>query len=262
MLTWPTMSRSPSASVRRNVRGSTSGSGPRKWRCMRLQLVVGEVARAGRTAASSSSRWLRPFSSTITDQPAAVSMSATVAPAGPGADDHRVAVVIGHSARLTGWSPRRRSSPGLHVAGEADGRPAGAVAVAAVDRIAVERLARVGEQQVAERRRRPSTPGVALARPGRRSTKSAPSAASPVRYCSCQPTTGPLNSRSGRPASPRCACATPAPRRDRAPATIEPGLASVASANGPPAQMRGGSKRERAEQPVDVVGAAGFARPR
>ena len=67
---------------RRNVRGSTSGSGPSRWRCSDLSSSLAEWP-SGPNGASSSIRWFAPFSSTTTVQPCAVSRSATVEPDGP-----------------------------------------------------------------------------------------------------------------------------------------------------------------------------------
>src|SRR3954447_9407561 len=99
-------------------------------------------------------RWLRPFSRTITDHPASVSTSATVAPPGPEptitASQSRSA--IGSHRRLL---PLRHLDVGvatrLDVAGEIDRLPHEAVTVPAVDRIAVQRLARVRVEQRLER---------------------------------------------------------------------------------------------------------------
>src|SRR6478752_7695655 len=83
----------------------------------------------------------------ITDHPAAVSTSATVAPPGPvptiTASQSRSVTVCHLVVGPAAW---------LGVAGEADGCPSLAVPVAAVDRVAVDRLAGVLEHLVPERR--------------------------------------------------------------------------------------------------------------
>src|SRR4051794_6000027 len=152
MFTSPVNARSPSPAERRYVRGSVNGSGPRK--CRRLYLISSfDWWPDGSYGGSRSSRWLRPFSSTITDHPAAVSTSATVDPPGP---DPTITASQSRSAMRT--HPRLlplrhldvRVAARLDVAGEVDRLPCRAVAVAAVDGIAVERLARVRVEEVLE----------------------------------------------------------------------------------------------------------------
>ncbi len=82
LLTSPVRRRSPSLAERRYVRGSSSGSGPSRWRRVIASSSLAKWRR-GACGGARSSRWLRPFSSTMTDQPASVSTSATVAPPGP-----------------------------------------------------------------------------------------------------------------------------------------------------------------------------------
>src|SRR5262245_33313084 len=96
-------------------------------------------------------RWLRPFSSTITSQPAAVRTSATVEPPGPdptmtasqsrSAIDRRLAALLDLGVGV---------AAGLDVADEVDGLPSRAVAVAAVHGVAVHAFAGVDVQQVLE----------------------------------------------------------------------------------------------------------------
>src|SRR6266508_3481794 len=137
-----------SASRRRNVRGSSSGSGPRKWRRRNLisSLLISPV---GSNGGSRRTRWLRPFSSMITDQPAAVSTSAAVAPAGP--DPTMTA------SQSESGTPRDlfvRVTAGLHVTRELDRLPPGEVAVPPVLGRAVRALARVLVEELFELRLR------------------------------------------------------------------------------------------------------------
>src|SRR4051812_14981769 len=100
---------------------------------------------SGPYGGSSWSRWFRPFSSMITDHPAAVSTSATVAPAGP------VPTITASQSRSATVRHLVVGPPaGLDVTGEPDGGPSLAVPVAAVDRVPVQRLAGVLEHLVAE----------------------------------------------------------------------------------------------------------------
>src|SRR4051794_14137445 len=143
LFTSPANRWSPSPSSRRYVRGSRNGSGPRKWREKNL-ISSFDTWPSGANGASSERRWFRPFSSMMTDHPAAVSTSAAVAPAGP-----VPTITASHSGTgdlLVGVPPR------LDVAGEADGTPHRAAGVAPVLRCAVEALARVLVEQVAEGR--------------------------------------------------------------------------------------------------------------
>ena len=82
LFTSPVRSRSPSSAMRRYVRGSSSGSGPSRCRSCAATSSLAKWRR-GAYGAVRSMRWLRPFSSITTDQPAAVSTSATVDPPGP-----------------------------------------------------------------------------------------------------------------------------------------------------------------------------------
>src|ERR1700737_3645515 len=104
LLTSPVNRRSPSAVERRYVRGSSNGSGPRKWRRWNL---ISSLERCPRLAkgGSSAGRGLRPFSRMATDLTAAGRTSAAVEPPGPepitttsksGTDD----LVVGPAARL------------------------------------------------------------------------------------------------------------------------------------------------------------------
>src|SRR6266536_431644 len=144
LFTSPVKIRSPSSGERRNERGSSSGSGPRKCRCRNLisSLLISPV---GANGGSRRSRWLRPFSSTITDQPAAVSTSAAVAPPGPlpttTASQSRSVTTADLLVRVAAW---------LHVTREPDRLPAGEAAVAAVLGRAVRALTRVPVQQLLE----------------------------------------------------------------------------------------------------------------
>src|SRR5688572_18924230 len=83
-------------------------------------------------------RWLRPFSRTTTDHPAAVRTSATVDPPGP-----LPTTTASVSRSATAHHLVVGPAPGLHVADEGDGRPPGRGPVAAVDGIAVGPLAGV-----------------------------------------------------------------------------------------------------------------------
>src|SRR5436305_481593 len=97
-------------------------------------------------------RWFRPFSSTITDHPAAVSTSATVDPPGPEpmmtasqsrsvTRDHGLLALADFDVGVPA---------GLDVADPADHRPARFVAVAAVHGVAVHAFACVLVQQLLE----------------------------------------------------------------------------------------------------------------
>src|SRR3954454_6435820 len=82
----------------------------------------------------------------ITAPPAAVSTSATVAPAGP------VPTITASQSRSATVRHLLVGPPaGLDVTGETDGGPSLAAPVAAVDRVPVQRLAGVLEHLVAER---------------------------------------------------------------------------------------------------------------
>src|SRR3981189_79520 len=144
LFTSPVNMRSPSSAERRNERGSRSGSGPRKCRCRNLisSLLISPV---GSNGGSRWSRWLPPFSRTITDHPAAVSTSAAVAPPGP-----LPTMTASQSYSLTTADFLVGVAPGLHVAREPDRSPARAVAVAAVLGRAVRALARMRVQQLLE----------------------------------------------------------------------------------------------------------------
>src|SRR6185437_8519463 len=139
LLTSPANRWSPSASSSRYVRGSRNGSGPRKWR--RKNLISSfDTWPSGPNGSSRARRWLRPFSSTTTDQPAAVSTSAAVAPAGPlpmTTASHSWAGSVTAAHLFVGPAAR------LHVAGEVDRDPPGGAGVAAVLGCAVRAFAGV-----------------------------------------------------------------------------------------------------------------------
>src|SRR5262245_46160720 len=138
--------RSPSASEWRYVRGSTRGSGPRNQRVVNLISSL-LTCPSGSNGGRSASRWLRPFSSTITDQPAAASTCAAVAPPGPEPTTTTSASRSGTAGDLL-----VRIAARLHVAVERDRPPSREVTVGAVLRRAVAPLARVLVQQELEDR--------------------------------------------------------------------------------------------------------------
>src|SRR4051794_3898550 len=146
LFTSPVQRRSPPAPGGRYVRGSSSGSGPRNQRVVNLISSL-LTWPSGPNGGSSARRWLRPFSSTITDQPASASTCAAVAPPGPEPITTTSASRSGTTADLgVGVAAR------LHVAVEPDRPPTRNVAVAAVLGCAVARLTRVLVEQVLERR--------------------------------------------------------------------------------------------------------------
>ena len=143
LLTSPVTSRSPSARtaavgarLEQRVGAEQVAAGERRSRRWRS----GAAARSG---AVRSTRWLRPFSRMITDQPAAVSTSATVAPPGP------EPTMMASQSRHRGAASRREQR-----LREVDALPAGAALVAAVGGIAVGGLAGVGVEHAVVARRR------------------------------------------------------------------------------------------------------------
>src|SRR5512135_1290038 len=93
---------------------------------------------SGSNGASSESRWLRPFSSMITERPAAVRTSADVDPAGP-----VPTITTSQSRSVTAAHLFVGVAAGLDVAGVVDRDPTQAVTVAAVLGCAVRALARM-----------------------------------------------------------------------------------------------------------------------
>src|SRR5215210_5011322 len=248
LFTSPVKIRSPSSGERRNVRGSSSGSGPRKCRCRNLSSSL-LISPVGANGGSRCRRWFAPFSRTITDHPAAVSTSAAVAPPGPlptiTASQSR-SVTPGHF--LVGVTAR------LHVTREPDRPPAGEVAVAAVLGCAVRALARVLVQQLLERRRG-IEPGVLLLgrQLGEVRAEGGDAVAVlllPARHRPVELALGDslraLDARSPGQSLEAGQAQEPAERR----------LAAVAARERPARPDAGWIDGERAEQPVDVVGDA------
>src|SRR5262249_35726606 len=103
------------------------------------------ISPDGAKGGSRSRRWLRPFSSTITDQPAAVRTSAAVAPPGP-----LPMTTASQSRSVTAGDLFIGVPARLHVAPEADPVPPPLVTVAAVLGCPVRAFARVPVQQLLE----------------------------------------------------------------------------------------------------------------
>ena len=217
-----------------------------------LDLVVRLTSPSGPNGGSRSSRWLRPFSSTITDQPAAVRTSATVAPPGPLPDDDGVAVVVSQRAVRR---PRRRCSRGA-------GRRRGTRSRAS--------RRRRGCRRTRVRRTRPRTRArTAAAELGdRASSRASCSSAASVGEVGAErgdavavlapasPTTGPLNSRSGRPCDPSMRVRQASSSSGRAARNCSKPARRRAGPRTGRRPRCGAGRRERAEQPVDVVGDA------
>src|SRR6266508_151097 len=237
----------------------------------------------------SSIKWLRPFSSTITDHPAAVSTSATVAPPGPEptitASQSRsptAALVptrsvgslrryrwhIAHRTRGGGWDRGLLAlgdlgvgvAAGLDVADPVDGLPAGEVPVAAVDGVAVHALARVLVEEPLEPGHAVE-PGVLLVRPDGGEVGAERGQAVAVLLLKADDRAVPLSSRTAeRPldAGPPRQLVDAGQRRP----PFEAGFPAVPSRERPARPDPWRIEAERPEQRVDIAGDARGRRAR
>ena len=187
-------------------------------------------------------RWFRPRSKMTTDRPAAVSSCAAVAPPGPDP------TMMMSKSRLTAGSPLRLCSPSA-----ARRRASRCSATPRVPDFLRTRALRTFPRTHARTETRANAP-LSFSRrscsAGSTSQKSSPSALSPLRYCSCSPTTGPRRSRSGRPREPSILVR-------QASSSLAFNLQKVLNRasppkrpeNGPPAQMSGGSLSNAPRKP-------------